>query len=404
MKIVDIIKYEGDNRTFVWKHPAEDFNTRSQLIVHESQEAVFFANGQMLDCFGPGKYTLTTGNIPVIRRIMSLPTGGETPFHCEVYFINKAVQMAIKWGTTSKVEYIDPEYKFPLKIGASGAMNLTAGDTRKLLVKLVGTENVLSQEKLTSYFRDILSMHVKACIAQEMREKKISIFQVDELLEEISEDLRIRLSPVFEEYGIALDKFTLDYIVKPEGDPAYERYRKIFFEQSIGIQEELLRQKRELIQKQTDAQKIVLEAEALASKRKIEGYTYQQERSFDVAERLSGNEGVGSFSSAGIGLGMIAGVGSGMGSAVAGMTSDTLKFSAGTVLNQPGPAAGSGEPQQAQTEEKEEKTAAANKSGSMEAFKQRVDKLVMLKEAGLLSEEELVQMKADLLKEIMGGS
>ena len=58
MKIFDVIKYEGDNSTFVWKHPCEDFNCLSQLIVHENQEAVFFMNGQALDLFGPGRYTL----------------------------------------------------------------------------------------------------------------------------------------------------------------------------------------------------------------------------------------------------------------------------------------------------------------------------------------------------------
>ena len=57
-QIAEIIKYEGDNSTFIWKHPCEDFNSLTQLIVHESQEAVFFMNGQALDLFGPGRYTL----------------------------------------------------------------------------------------------------------------------------------------------------------------------------------------------------------------------------------------------------------------------------------------------------------------------------------------------------------
>ena len=87
--IVEIIKYEGDNTTFVWKSPVEDFNTGSQLIVHESQEAIFFMNGQALDLFGPGRHTLSTQNIPLLGKLLNLPTGGKTPFHCEVYFINK---------------------------------------------------------------------------------------------------------------------------------------------------------------------------------------------------------------------------------------------------------------------------------------------------------------------------
>ena len=139
-KIADVIKYEGDNSVFVWKHPAEDFNALTQLIVHESQEAVFFLNGQALDLFGPGRYTLETENIPKVGKALNRTAGGDSPFHCEVYFINRAEQMAIKWGTDTRVQYMEPTYGFPISIGASGEMSLRAEDSRRLLVKLVGTE------------------------------------------------------------------------------------------------------------------------------------------------------------------------------------------------------------------------------------------------------------------------
>ena len=75
-QIADIIKYEGDNSTFIWKHPCEDFNTTTQLIVHESQEAIFFMNGQALDLFGPGRHTLETQNIPLLKKLqIFLPMG-----------------------------------------------------------------------------------------------------------------------------------------------------------------------------------------------------------------------------------------------------------------------------------------------------------------------------------------
>ncbi|MBQ0067450.1 MAG: SPFH domain-containing protein, partial [Phascolarctobacterium sp.] len=76
MAVLDVIKYEGDNSTFIWKHPNEDFNTYSQLIVHESQEAIFFMNGQALDLFGAGRYTLETQNIPFLKKLLNLPTEG----------------------------------------------------------------------------------------------------------------------------------------------------------------------------------------------------------------------------------------------------------------------------------------------------------------------------------------
>ena len=122
--LASIIKYEGDNDTLIWKHPIEDFNYGSQLIVHESQEAVFFRDGQALDLFGAGRYTLETQQLPLLEKLYKLPTDTEGTFHSEVYFINKTVQMAIKWGTPEKVRFIDPLSGVPLELGASGELNL----------------------------------------------------------------------------------------------------------------------------------------------------------------------------------------------------------------------------------------------------------------------------------------
>lgn len=137
MALIDVIKCEGEDSSLIWRHPAQDFNTSSQLIVHESQEAVLFRDGMALDTFGPGRYTLETQNIPVLNKLVNLPTGGESAFHCEVYFINKTVQMALRWGTDARVRFLDPLTGVPLEIGAYGEMNLQVSDGRRLLEKLV---------------------------------------------------------------------------------------------------------------------------------------------------------------------------------------------------------------------------------------------------------------------------
>ena len=283
--IADIIKYEGDNSTFIWKHPCEDFNTTTQLIVHESQEAIFFLNGQALDLFGPGRHMLETQNIPLLRRIINIPTGGESPFHCEVYFINKTEQMAIRWGTDSKVQYVEPTYKFPISIGASGEMALSVNDSRKLLVKLVGTERVLDRQQLITYFRSILMTKVKTYMAQTMRANAINIFEIDENLETFSVDIKERLIPDFLDYGVDLKRFYVTTIVKPDGDPQYEKFKELHFRQYADIAEAKLRQQTDVIHAQTEAQKVVIDSQAQATKRMQEGYTYQQERGFDVAQR-----------------------------------------------------------------------------------------------------------------------
>lgn len=325
MAIVDIIKYEGDNTTFIWKHPSEDFNTSTQLIVHESQEAIFFLNGQALDLFGPGRHILETQNIPFLRKIANIPTGGQTPFHCEVYFINKTEQMAIKWGTDSKIQFMEPQYNFPLSIGASGEMSLRADDSRKMLVKIVGTERVLSQENLVRLFRSFLMARVKSYLAQTIKDNKLSIFEIDAHLNDLSDALKGKLANDFDGYGVALERFFVTTIVKPENEPAYEKFKDLFYRQYADVAEAELRQKVGVIDQTTEKQKTVIEAESVAQKRQIEGYTYQQERGFDVAEKVASNEGAGNFSSAGIGLGVMVGLGNTVGNAVGGAFSSAIE-------------------------------------------------------------------------------
>lgn len=324
VQVAELIKYEGDNTTFIWKHPSEDFNSLTQLVVHESQEALFMMNGQALDLFGAGRYTLETENIPFIGKVLQRTAGDKSPFHCEVYFINKAEQMAIKWGTDSKVQYIEPTYNFPLQIGASGEMSLRVDDSRKLLIKLVGTENDLSQAKLTSYFRAFLMTRVKTYLAQIMKEQALSIFEIDEHLTELSEHLHKRLLPDFAEYGISLERFFVTVIVKPDGDPFYEKFKALHFRQYADIVDAKIRQQVEVIEAETEARQRVIESQSLATKRQQEGYTYQQERGFDVAEGIANNEAVGQFTNMGVGLGTMAGVGGAVGGVVGGAVNSAM--------------------------------------------------------------------------------
>ena len=377
--IAEIIKYEGDNSTFIWKHPCEDFNSLTQLIVHESQEAIFFMNGQALDLFGPGRYTLETENIPKIGKLLNRTTGDKTPFHCEVYFINKAEQMAIKWGTDSKVQYVDPTYGFPISIGASGEMSLRAEDSRKLLVKLVGTENYLGQQQLIGFFRAFLMTRVKTYIAQVIKANAINIFEIDENLTAFSENIHKLLIPDFADYGITLERFFVTNIVKPDGDRQYEKFKDLHFRQYADIAEATLRQKTDLIYAQTEAQKVVIDSQAQATKRAQEGYTYAQERGFDVAEKVAQNEAVGQFTNMGVGLGTMAGVGGAVGGVVGNAVGGALQAAS--------------EPAQP--------TQPAQTTDDMAAFKAKVEKLGMMKEAGLITEEEFAAMRAELLKNIL---
>lgn len=324
MKIASIIKYEGDNSALVWKHPEEDFNCLTQLIVHESQEALFMMNGQVLDTFGAGRYTLETQNIPLVGKVLNRAVGDQSPFHCEVYFVNKVEKMSLRWGTDSKVQFIEPTYGFPLSIGANGQMTLGVSDSRLLLLKLVGTERYLDNAKLTSYFRSFLMTKVKSYIAQVIKSEKISIFEIDEKLQDLSSKLLSLLKPDFAEYGIGLEHFFVMEVLKPDGESQYEKFKSLHFRQYADIAEAKLRQTVGVIDAQTDAQRKIIESQAIATKRAQEGYTYQQERGFDVAGKVAENQAVGQFTNLGVGLGTMAGVGGAMAGMVGGTVSSTI--------------------------------------------------------------------------------
>ncbi len=373
-KIADIIMYEGNNSTFIWKHPCEDFNSMTQLIVHESQEAIFFMNGQALDLFGPGRYTLETQNIPILGKTLKQATGGDTPFHCEVYFINKTVQMGIKWGTPDHVRFIEPTLQIPLEIGASGELNLAVSDSRKLLVKLVGTMKGIAWENATAAgftksiqdsFRPLIITAVKSHLSSSIKEKNIDLLEIDERLEELSDVLRGKILPGFEEYGLTIPQFYISNILLPENDRNFQRLkamhtlsfetklteaeeqtkraqkeathqtaileekhkaeasavkREAVLEQETTATEMARRQaERDLIQAQVEAQKIKLsglaEAEVMAAK----GYSEKDVIQADVQKAYA--EGIGNMTIAGGGGGGAAGdmLGLGIGLAAAGV-------------------------------------------------------------------------------------
>ncbi|MCR4833551.1 MAG: SPFH domain-containing protein [Butyrivibrio sp.] len=320
-----VLKYEGDNKTFIWKHPAEDFITGSQLIVHESQEAIFMMNGQVLDTFTAGRYTLDTQNLPIITGIMNITTGGENPFHCELYFINKVEQMAVPWGTNSKIQYLDPEYKFPVEIGASGELSIQVVNSAKLLIKIVGTESILTQDQMVSKLRVFVMKYVKTILPNEIASKHINVFELNMHQMEFSDAIHKELSKEFLDYGLNLVKFSIMNIVLPDEDRNFLKFKELHYRKYNDITEAQLHQQLDLIAQETEAKKTVMQAQAIAQKRALEGYSYQDEKSFEVAKDIANNEATAEFNNLGIGMGMMSGVGFGIGQRVGGLATQSLQ-------------------------------------------------------------------------------
>lgn len=297
MALSELIKYEGDNSTFIWKYPHEDFNNMTELIVHESQEAIFFANGQAADAFGPGRYKLDAENIPILTNLVNKVTGVST-FHCEVYFINKTVQMAVKWGTDSKVRFVEPTLGVPVELGASGEMNLAVSNGRKMLLKIVGTMNGIAWEEpgagftksLQTSFRPLIASEVKSNLSAAIKQRNIDIVEADEHLTELADELKRKITPGFEEYGLTVPQFYLTNIVLPESDPNFKRLRELH---TITLQKRMAAAEAEVRTSQAESKAAYMSAEAEAEAKikaaqreaVLEGQTTETEIAKREAER-----------------------------------------------------------------------------------------------------------------------
>jgi len=376
--LASVLKYEGGNDTFVWKHPVEDFNIGSQLIVHESQEAIFFRDGEALDLFTAGRWPLETASLPKLNRLHNSMLEPSSMFHSEVYFINLATQMGIKWGTDSKVRFIEPVTGIPLEIGASGEFNLRVCDSRKLVLKLVGTEAVLDRKALLStekgadetgklaagvsashimkgYFRSMIMTRVKTHLAKTIKESAINILEIDEHLEALSDALRVRINEGLEEYGLVMPEFFVTNLATPDDDKNFIDLKQLHAKQFLEVRAQQVRKsvaeaeaERKTVEARTEAQmkiinaqggaevtKISAQAEAEAYRMKAEaealemqmkGYTYEQETKRQIGLEAVQGGVVKEGSGGGGGLGDIAGLGVTLGAigGVVGLTKDAL--------------------------------------------------------------------------------
>ena len=353
--IIDVIKYEGGNTTLIYKHPKTDFNLGTQLIVHESQEAVFFRDGEALESFGPGRHTLETQNLPHLKNHINSMAGGQHVFHSEVYFINLTTELGVKWGTDSKIRLFDPISGLHLEIGASGTFNIRVNDGRKLLLKVVGTTSGFEQEdifgsigystsKTIGSFRGMIVSKVKTYLSKAIRENDINILEIDEHLDELSELLRVEVNKVLDAYGMIIPEFHLVNVLLPEPgeNPNFDRYKRQYGERFILSEQQRIAEAAGKVELTESVAHATAEAEArrIAGMTDIElekqrglahaevlqaqGGNYQAETARIVGEAAASNESSGSTS--GIASDIVkAGVGIGVGVSVAKEVVGTVK-------------------------------------------------------------------------------
>jgi membrane protease subunit (stomatin/prohibitin family) len=288
MAIIDRVKWDGVSSLIAWKFPHEELSTWTQLIVNETQEAFLVRGGVYEGPFGAGRHTLSTENIPVLRALMGIPFGGKTPFSAEVWYVNRTINLDVKWGTPSPIQLQDPAYQIMVPVRAYGQYGIRVINSKKFLLKLVGTLPAFDVNSLEAYFRGVFTSKIKTEVARVILKEKIPVLQIASELDAISRHLKNILEGELTEYGIGLQQFSIGSINVPEDDPA-----------------------------------VISLKMALAKKAEmgILGFNYQQERSFDVLQAAASNEGVaGGVMGAGLGMGLGVGIGGPIGNYMGGIS------------------------------------------------------------------------------------
>jgi membrane protease subunit (stomatin/prohibitin family) len=358
MAIIDVLKYDGPNDVLVWKWRSnsnedreEELRLGTQLVVNQSQEACFILGGKLLDVFGPGTHTLSTKNLPILASIIGLAFGGESPFKAEVYFINKSVSMDAKFGLIP-FNMIEPTFKVPIPVTSRGSFALAVSDSKLFLNKIIGAVSDFETRTLSQYFRGVIVESTKNAITKIAKEQMLSPLELESIVFEVANAVRVLLASTILDYGLDLKLFNIEAIPIIDEDP---KVKKII----------------------EDYQRIMSEdaEERMRLKRRSDNLdVYKVERSFDTSEKVAENMGGGLGGDGGnligtmIGMGMVSPLANQMGNIMQGNTMNTV-------------------PQVNSTQDNDEVFDDLKKLGELKA-------------AGILTEEEFNEKKKELLDKI----
>jgi membrane protease subunit (stomatin/prohibitin family) len=182
----------------------------AQLIVHQSQEAIFFRDGRAMDAFGPGRYTLTTANIPLIGKILTAPFE-RSPFQACVYYIGKQTFIDQRWGTRTPITVKDPHFGI-VRLKGYGKFAYRVVDGSLLLNTIVGTQGKFTTDEILNYLRDLIVAGITDLIAS----SGIGLLDMPTRMDDISAAARIKLGDQFSKFGLELTEFFISSISAPE--------------------------------------------------------------------------------------------------------------------------------------------------------------------------------------------
>jgi membrane protease subunit (stomatin/prohibitin family) len=212
-QFIEVIEWTDDSSdTIVYRFPVanNEIKMGAQLTVRETQNAIFVNEGQLADIFGPGRYQLSTANLPILTRLKSWKHGFNSPFKAEVYFVNTKQFTQQKWGTANPVMLRDREFGM-LRLRAFGVFAFRVVDPGKLLKELLGTDGHFTTAEIVTQLRSMIVSGLSDLLAESSIPALDLAMHYDELSQQATEKLR----PRFSEYGLDITSLTIENISLP---------------------------------------------------------------------------------------------------------------------------------------------------------------------------------------------
>ena len=222
-QLIEVIEWTDDSRdTLSYRWPDEDKEIKNgaQLIVRESQLVQFVAAGQYADLFNPGKHTLTTENVPVLSTILGWKYGFQSPFKCDIYYLNTRLFTGNKWGTANPVMMRDKDFGV-VRLRAFGTYDFRIVEAAKFLREVAGTDQNFRLDE----FADTMRSRIVSVFTEALARAGVPALDVAQRYSELGDALLLIINPAMrEKYGLEITSFVLENVsVPPEVEQAIDK-------------------------------------------------------------------------------------------------------------------------------------------------------------------------------------
>ncbi|MCH5153590.1 MAG: SPFH domain-containing protein [Clostridiales bacterium] len=291
--VYNVVKYEGgDNSALVTKGEITDFTHETALIVGEAQQAVLFRDGDAEGPFTSGRHILPTNDVSKFKKFFAKLfrrpiTNPNAPFSCDVFFVNTVADVPINWGTSSRTLVKDPVYNELVEVGANGNVRIKVSDPMAFVININGKMGGYTLDRLAAHIRGEIMTVIKSHIASAIVNCGVSLLEISARLDVLSHEVEVKLNDRLKDFGIQAVHFNIMDISVDDGSKA----RLLDRQKKINARADVVQDSAAAVDAETD--RIMRIAQARAAARQVEGFTYQEERAWDVQEARAKNPGMG---------------------------------------------------------------------------------------------------------------